>query len=61
LAGERKSETVWETFVGTFTYMSPERLNCENYSYPADIWSLGMTILSLALGKYPFELEGFYC
>lgn len=26
------------SFVGTVTYMSPERIVGENYSYPSDIW-----------------------
>ena len=26
------------TFTGTVTYMSPERINSEPYSFPADIW-----------------------
>eukprot|EP00245_Coleochaete_scutata_P017013 TRINITY_DN8146_c0_g6_i1.p1 TRINITY_DN8146_c0_g6~~TRINITY_DN8146_c0_g6_i1.p1 ORF type:complete len:518 (-),score=65.08 TRINITY_DN8146_c0_g6_i1:663-2216(-) len=43
------------TFVGTFTYMSPERLRNEQYSYPADIWSLGLTVLELATGVYPYD------
>ena len=27
-----------QTFLGTVTYMSPERINGEPYSFPADIW-----------------------
>ena len=27
-----------QTFVGTVTYMSPERLDGQDYSYAADIW-----------------------
>ena len=26
------------TFLGTVTYMSPERINSEPYSFPSDIW-----------------------
>eukprot|EP00415_Alexandrium_ostenfeldii_P001518 UN1518 len=43
-----------KTFVGTTIYMSPERLLGEDYSYGADVWSLGMTYYELATGKYPF-------
>ena len=34
------SETVGYTnsFVGTVTYMSPERIMSANYSFPSDIW-----------------------
>ena len=28
------------TFLGTVTYMSPERINSEPYSFPSDIWSV---------------------
>ncbi|CAM9736315.1 unnamed protein product [Discosporangium mesarthrocarpum] len=34
-----------ETWVGTYLYMSPERINQEPYSYPSDIWSLGLVEL----------------
>lgn len=45
------------TFVGTVTYMSPERIRNENYSYAADIWSLGLTVLECATGKFPYNVN----
>lgn len=48
------------TFVGTITYMSPERINGDRYSYSSDIWSLGMTLLTTALGKLPLETKNGY-
>jgi len=45
------------TFVGTVTYMSPERIRNENYSCAADIWSLGLTILECATGKFPYDVN----
>ena len=33
------------TFVGTLTYMSPERISGEAYSYASDLWSFGLSIL----------------
>lgn len=48
------------SFVGTVTYMSPERIGGSEYSTPADIWSLGLTFLNVALGKLPLENENGY-
>lgn len=41
------------TFVGTRSYMSPERLVGTPYTVQSDIWSLGLSLVELALGKYP--------
>jgi len=35
-------------------YMSPERCLGEEYSFPSDIWSLGMVTYELATGEYAF-------
>ena len=43
------------TFVGTMNYMSPERMGGDPYDFYADIWSLGLSIIALALGKHPFR------
>jgi serine/threonine protein kinase len=43
------------SFVGTVSYMSPERITAENYSFPCDIWSLGLTILAVAKGRFPIS------
>ena len=48
------------TFVGTTIYMSPERLTSEAYGYPADVWSLGLTVLTLATGAFPLSTEDGY-
>lgn len=42
------------TFVGTVTYMSPERCLGQDYSLASDIWSIGIVMYELAAGKYPF-------
>lgn len=46
------------TFLGTVTYMSPERINGQPYSFPADIWSLGLTLLECVTGRYPYDASG---
>lgn len=43
------------TFVGTVTYMSPERCLGNDYTFISDIWSLGMVMYELSTGKYPFS------
>lgn len=45
---------VCDTFVGTATYMSPERCVGQDYSFCSDIWSLGMVIFEMASGRFPF-------
>ncbi|KAJ0395240.1 hypothetical protein P43SY_007139 [Pythium insidiosum] len=42
------------TFVGTFRYMSPERIEGALYSYDSDIWSLGLVLMEAATGVYPY-------
>merc|ERR1712232_969869 len=49
-----------DTFVGTATHMSPERVLGEDYSFPADIWSLGLIAYELASGKYPYGNIGSF-
>ena len=51
-----------ESFVGTLDYMAPERMIGQPYSYSSDVWSLGLTIHTLALGSYPYEIKerGFW-
>ncbi|KAK7032512.1 MAP kinase kinase (MEK) [Paramarasmius palmivorus] len=43
------------TFVGTSIYMSPERIQGGEYSVKSDVWSLGITIVELAHGRFPFS------
>lgn len=48
------------TFVGTAVYMSPERIDSDSYSYPSDIWSLGMSLVTCALGHLAFDTDSGY-
>ncbi|KAH8943714.1 hypothetical protein BDL97_13G068700 [Sphagnum fallax] len=54
-AGLDNSIAMCATFVGTVTYMSPERINNQCYSYPADIWSLGLSLLECGTGEFPYN------
>ncbi|CAK4706732.1 hypothetical protein LEN26_013811 [Aphanomyces euteiches] len=50
-----------KTFVGTLLYMAPERIGGGDYAYPSDIWSFGLVLVSVALGKYPLPTnDGFF-
>ena len=42
-----------ETFVGTASYMAPERLHGLAHGVASDVWSLGLSIMELAMGRYP--------
>jgi len=44
--------------LGTFGYMAPERLRGEAHGPASDVWSLGVTLLELALGRRPFGAAG---
>jgi len=57
-AEEIRTLAMAETFVGTVTYMSPERCTGNDYSFASDIWSVGMVLFELATGKYPFGNVG---
>lgn len=51
---------ICNTFVGTVIYMSPERINGKKYSYSSDLWSLGLMLIELATGKYPYPKTNTY-
>lgn len=42
---------------GCYYYMAPERFNVDASSYDvrSDVWSLGITLVELATGKYPYS------
>lgn len=42
------------TYTGTLCYMSPERMANLEYSFPSDIWSLGIVVYEMAVGEHPF-------
>ncbi|KAK6459616.1 kinase-like domain-containing protein [Scheffersomyces xylosifermentans] len=53
-----------KTNIGCQSYMAPERIKTlspddATYSVQSDIWSLGLTILELAAGHYPYPAETY--
>ncbi|KAJ9533318.1 hypothetical protein QJQ45_026362 [Haematococcus lacustris] len=46
------------SWVGTVTYMSPERIKGDQYSFDSDMWSLGLTLVECALGRFPYPPPG---
>ncbi|KAJ4475672.1 kinase-like domain-containing protein [Lentinula aciculospora] len=54
VSGELEN-SVAKTFVGTSVYMSPERIQGSDYSIKSDVWSLGITLIELAHGCFPFS------
>lgn len=38
--------------------MAPERARGGAYSFPADVWALGLTLLEAATGSYPYDTTG---
>lgn len=45
------------SYKGTMCYMSPERIRNEAYTFTADIWSLGLTLVECATGAYPYSTD----
>lgn len=53
-----------KTNIGCQSYMAPERIKTKNpddatYSVQSDVWSLGLTLLEVAAGRYPYPPETF--
>uniref|UniRef100_A0A9L0SF07 Dual specificity mitogen-activated protein kinase kinase 2 n=1 Tax=Equus caballus TaxID=9796 RepID=A0A9L0SF07_HORSE len=59
-------DSMANSFVGTRSYMSPERLQGTHYSVQSDIWSMGLSLVELSVGRYPIpppdakELEAIF-
>jgi mitogen-activated protein kinase kinase 1 len=49
-------DSMANTFIGTRSYMSPERLEGNRYTVQSDIWSLGLSLVEMAIGRYPIPV-----
>jgi mitogen-activated protein kinase kinase 1 len=43
-----------KTWVGTFKYMAPERIESKPYDAASDIWSLGIVLIECATSEFPY-------
>lgn len=55
VASETAVNSIADTFVGTSTYMAPERIQGGAYTVRSDVWSVGLTVMELAVGRFPFD------
>ncbi|KAI8318534.1 kinase-like protein [Martensiomyces pterosporus] len=57
------NQSLAKTHVGCQSYMAPERITGtggpEGYTIQSDVWSLGLTIIEVATGRYPYDNSGF--
>lgn len=51
----KKLNEINTTICGTPLYMAPQVVQKKEYSYKADIWSLGVILFELLNGKTPFH------
>lgn len=49
-------------FINDFVYLKPERIdpsgNPSNYDIRSDVWSLGISLVELATGRFPYDTWG---
>ncbi|KAJ3811180.1 kinase-like protein [Lentinula lateritia] len=58
-------KSIAKTNIGCQTYMAPERISGEHqntvgtYTVSSDVWSLGLSIIEIAIGRYPYPPEAY--
>ncbi|XP_055349258.1 dual specificity mitogen-activated protein kinase kinase 4-like [Paramacrobiotus metropolitanus] len=56
----RLVDSIARTNVGCRPYMAPERIDptkAQQYDIRSDVWSLGITLMELALGQFPYPIQ----
>jgi len=46
-------DSMANSFVGTRSYMAPERLTGVRYTIQSDVWSFGLSLVELVIGRFP--------
>ncbi|CAO3649191.1 unnamed protein product [Mucor fragilis] len=50
-----------KTNIGCQSYMAPERIRAANtYSVSSDVWSLGISLVEIAVGRYPYKYDNMF-
>ncbi|KIK67232.1 hypothetical protein GYMLUDRAFT_238551 [Collybiopsis luxurians FD-317 M1] len=58
-------KSIAKTNIGCQTYMAPERITGEHqntvgtYTVSSDVWSLGLSVIEIAIGQYPYPPEAY--
>lgn len=58
-------KSIAKTNIGCQSYMAPERIKGESmnelgtYTVSSDVWSLGLSVIELAMGRYPYPPETY--
>jgi serine/threonine protein kinase len=53
------TNTQARTFTGTQGYLAPERVQSgKDYNVISDIWSLGLSLIEVSTGRFPYPPEG---
>ncbi|KAK2146871.1 hypothetical protein LSH36_581g02041 [Paralvinella palmiformis] len=48
-------ESIAKTFIGTNAYMAPEKIGGQDYTVQSEVWSLGISLFEMAVGRFPYE------
>ncbi|XP_057303043.1 dual specificity mitogen-activated protein kinase kinase 5-like isoform X2 [Hydractinia symbiolongicarpus] len=46
--------SIAKTYVGTNAYMAPERILGDEYGIHSDVWSLGLSLVEMSTGSFPY-------